>query len=84
MSPSLGYFEVTTFGINQLPVSATRQQHESQICFAVFIERKITKLPKIKQQLKLNKNKRQFVILRILELLKICLPIFMKSQTLLN
>jgi hypothetical protein len=52
----------------QPPVSATRWQHWSQICFATFIWRKITKLLIIQQPLKLEKNKHRFVgILRILE-----------------
>jgi hypothetical protein len=44
------------FGEIQLPVSATRWLHDSQICFATFIQRNITKLLKTQQPLMLEKK----------------------------
>jgi len=41
---------------NQLTVSAARWQHWSQICFATFIQWKITKLLRTQQLLKPEKK----------------------------
>jgi hypothetical protein len=41
---------------NQLPVSAARWQHGTQIRFATFTDRKIAKLLKTRQPLKLEKK----------------------------
>ncbi len=66
----LGISTAETIGINQLPLSGTRGQRGSQICFATFILQKNAKLQIqiIQQPLKLDKNKHRFEILRILEL----------------
>ncbi len=45
--------------IHQLQVSANSWQHQSQICFATFIQCKITKLVITQQPLKLEKKKAQ-------------------------
>ncbi len=57
---------------NQLPVSPTRWQHGSQICFATFNELKVTKLLKTQQPGKLEKNKHRFGVYRILENFDVC------------
>jgi hypothetical protein len=46
--------KITTMRRNQLPVSASRCQCESQICFATFILWKISKWPKTQQPTKLE------------------------------
>jgi len=40
-----------TIRINQLPVSATRWQHGSQICFATFIQWKSTKFIEVREKI---------------------------------
>jgi hypothetical protein len=49
---------------NQLPASAARWQHWSQICFATFNKWKITKLLITQQPLKLEQNTHRFGIHR--------------------
>ncbi len=62
-SPFSKSLDVPIIWINQLPVSATRGQHQSQKCFATLIYWKVKKLLKTQQLLKLEKNKHRFEIL---------------------
>ncbi len=69
---------------NQLPVSASRWQHVSQICLATFVWWKITKLLKTQQPQIYRKNKRRFGILRILVTFWCMCWLNLKNQNLLN
>ncbi len=68
----------------QLPVSATRWQHCSQICFATFIECKITKLLITQQPLKLEKISTYLESLEVYNLFDACLTNFENYQILLD
>jgi len=71
--------------INQPPDSDVRWQHESRICFATFIQWKVTKLLITQQPLKLEKKiNTNFEALEFQKFLDVNLTKFENSQILLN
>ncbi len=70
--------------MNQLPVSATRWQHRSQICFVTFIQWKITKLLITQQPLKLKKKSTDWESLEFSIKFDVSLTEYKNNKILLN